>query len=33
LTGGDWDFWTDWKDRCLWVIVVSIVSITFPAAV
>jgi methane/ammonia monooxygenase subunit A len=19
LTGGDWDFWTDWKDRRLWV--------------
>jgi methane/ammonia monooxygenase subunit A len=33
LTGGDWDFWTDWKDRRLWVTVVPIVSITFPAAV
>jgi len=21
LTGGDWDFWTDWKDRRLWVTV------------
>ncbi len=33
LTGGDWDFWSDWKDRRLWVTVVPIVSITFPAAV
>lgn len=33
LTGGDWDFWTDWKDRRLWVTVVPIVAITFPAAV
>ena len=33
LTGGDWDFWTDWKDRRLWVTVVPIVSITFAAAV
>ena len=33
LTGGDWDFWTDWKDRRLWVTVAPIVSITFPAAV
>jgi methane/ammonia monooxygenase subunit A len=32
LTGGDWDFWTDWKDRRLWV-VVPIVAVTFPAAV
>jgi methane/ammonia monooxygenase subunit A len=31
LTGGDWDFWTDWKDRRLWVTVAPIVSITFPA--
>ena len=30
LTGGDWDFWTDWKDRRLWVTVAPIVSITFP---
>ncbi|OYV22748.1 MAG: ammonia monooxygenase subunit A [Methylococcaceae bacterium NSO1] len=27
LTGGDWDFWTDWKDRRLWVTVAPIVSI------
>jgi len=33
LTGGDWDFWSDWKDRRLWVTVVPIVAITFPAAV
>ncbi|MGR8934090.1 MAG: bacterial ammonia monooxygenase, subunit AmoA [Gammaproteobacteria bacterium] len=33
LTGGDWDFWTDWKDRRLWVTVVPIVAVTFPAAV
>jgi methane/ammonia monooxygenase subunit A len=33
LTGGDWDFWTDWKDRRLWVTVLPIVGITFPAAV
>ena len=33
LTGGDWDFWSDWKDRRLWVTVCPIVAITFPAAV
>ncbi|MEE9396183.1 MAG: bacterial ammonia monooxygenase, subunit AmoA [Methylococcales bacterium] len=33
LTFGDWDFWSDWKDRRLWVTVAPIVSITFPAAV
>lgn len=33
LTGGDWDFWTDWKDRRLWVTVAPIVAVTFPAAV
>jgi methane/ammonia monooxygenase subunit A len=33
LTMGDWDFWVDWKDRRLWVTVVPIVLITFPAAV
>lgn len=33
LTGGDWDFWTDWKDRRLWVTVCPIVAVTFPAAV
>lgn len=32
LTMGDWDFWTDWKDRRLWVTVVPIMLITFPAA-
>jgi methane/ammonia monooxygenase subunit A len=29
---GDWDFWTDWKDRRLWVTVTPIMCITFPAA-
>jgi methane/ammonia monooxygenase subunit A len=33
LTMGDWDFWTDWKDRRLWVTVTPIMLITFPAAV
>ncbi len=33
LTMGDWDFWTDWKDRRLWVTVLPIVLVTFPAAV
>jgi methane/ammonia monooxygenase subunit A len=33
LTMGDWDFWSDWKDRRLWVTVTPIVLITFPAAV
>jgi len=33
LTGGDWDFWSDWKDRRLWVTVAPIVAMTFPAAV
>jgi len=32
LTMGDWDFWTDWKDRRLWVTVTPIMCITFPAA-
>ncbi|MGH7965751.1 MAG: bacterial ammonia monooxygenase, subunit AmoA [Candidatus Binatia bacterium] len=30
---GDWDFWTDWKDRRWWVTVTPIALITFPAAV
>lgn len=33
LTMGDWDFWSDWKDRRLWVTVTPIVCVTFPAAV
>jgi methane/ammonia monooxygenase subunit A len=33
LVAGDWDFWTDWKDRRLWVTVLPIMGITFPAAV
>jgi methane/ammonia monooxygenase subunit A len=33
LTMGDWDFWSDWKDRRLWVTVTPIVLIAFPAAV
>lgn len=33
LTMGDWDFWSDWKDRRLWVTVTPIVLVTFPAAV
>lgn len=32
LTVGDWDFWTDWKDRRWWVVVTPIALITFPAA-
>ena len=33
LVAGDWDFWSDWKDRRLWVTVLPIMAITFPAAV
>jgi len=33
LTMGDWDFWSDWKDRRLWVTVTPIMLVTFPAAV
>lgn len=33
LTMGDWDFWSDWKDRRLWVTVTPIVLVAFPAAV
>jgi len=33
LVAGDWDFWVDWKDRRLWVTVLPIMAITFPAAV
>ncbi len=33
LTMGDWDFWTEWKDRRLWVTVTPIMCITFPAAI
>jgi methane/ammonia monooxygenase subunit A len=33
LTGGDWDFWIDWKDREFWVTFAPVLMITFPAAV
>lgn len=33
LTAGDWDFWTDWKDRRWWLVVTPITLITFPAAI
>ncbi len=33
LVVGDWDFWTDWKDRRWWVTLTPILLITFPAAV
>jgi Ammonia monooxygenase len=33
LTVGDWDFWTDWKDRQWWPLVTPLMIITFPAAV
>ncbi len=33
LTMGDWDFWSDWKDRRLWVTVTPIMLVTFPAAI
>ena len=33
LTVGDWDFWTDWKDRRWWPTITPIALITFPAAV
>ena len=33
LTVGDWDFWTDWKDRRWWPVVTPIALITFPAAI
>jgi methane/ammonia monooxygenase subunit A len=32
LTAGDWDFWTDWKDRRWWLVITPITLITFPAA-
>lgn len=32
LTCGDWDFWTDWKDRRWWLVITPIALITFPAA-
>lgn len=32
LLFGDWDFWTDWKDRRMWVTVAPIVAIAYPAA-
>lgn len=33
LTVGDWDFWTDWKDRRWWPTITPISLITFPAAI
>jgi len=33
LTGGDWDFWVDWKDRQFWVTVTPIVMMILIAAV
>ena len=33
LTMGDWDFWTDWKDRQFWVTVAPITLVMLPAAV
>jgi methane/ammonia monooxygenase subunit A len=30
LTAGDWDFWTDWKDRQWWPIVVPVMALMFP---
>lgn len=33
LTVGDWDFWTDWKDRRWWVVLTPISLITFPAGI
>jgi len=33
LTMGDWDFWTDWKDRQFWVTVTPITLVMLPAAV
>lgn len=33
LTMGDWDFWTDWKDRQFWVTIAPITLVMLPAAV
>ncbi len=33
LTGGDWDFWVDWKDRQYWVTVTPIVMMIIVAAI
>ena len=33
LTVGDWDFWTDWKDRRWWVVLTPVSLITFPAGI
>lgn len=33
LTVGDWDFWSDWKDRRWWPLVMPISLIAFPAAI
>ncbi len=32
LTAGDWDFWTDWKDRRWWLLVTPVTLIALPAA-
>jgi len=33
LTGGDWDFWVDWKDRQYWVTVTPIAMMIIVAAI
>jgi len=33
LTGGDWDFWVDWKDRQYWTTVTPIVMMIVVAAI
>jgi methane/ammonia monooxygenase subunit A len=33
LTGGDWDFWTDWKDRRWWPVVTPVLVMMFAAAI
>jgi len=32
LTIGDWDFWTDWKDREFWATVTPVMSMVIPGA-
>jgi methane/ammonia monooxygenase subunit A len=32
LWGGDWDFWSDWKDRQWWSPIASAANIVVPAA-
>jgi len=33
LWGGDWDFWTDWKDRQNWPLIAPVMNIIVPALV